>query len=161
MKKLKIMRGVPGSGKSYLANKILEDNRKNNIPSIICSTDDFFYKNGEYQFDRNKLHIYHNRNFRRVFMMMEDECECIIVDNTNIKWDVIRKYAALALVFGYEVEFLEPQTEWRNSPVELFNRNQHSVPAADIARMLSQYELNSSIEEKFKRLKNAYQWSQT
>ena len=49
-KALVLMRGCAGSGKSSLANILKLDNR-----GVICSTDDYFVRNGNYNFDRYKI----------------------------------------------------------------------------------------------------------
>ncbi|KAK5984223.1 hypothetical protein GCK32_022341, partial [Trichostrongylus colubriformis] len=52
-----LMRGVPGSGKSYLANSLAT-----NHGGVVYSTDDFFIRDGQYQFQPEKLEEYHRNN---------------------------------------------------------------------------------------------------
>ncbi|KAL7981685.1 hypothetical protein Chor_010880 [Crotalus horridus] len=62
---LVLLRGLPGSGKSYLARVLLEDNPG----GIMLSTDDYFYqKNGQYQFDADCLADAHEWNWKRVWL---------------------------------------------------------------------------------------------
>ncbi|KFW04128.1 NEDD4-binding protein 2 [Eurypyga helias] len=58
---LVLLRGVPGSGKSYLARTLLEDNPG----GIILSTDDYFYKHGQYHYDPDCLEEAHDWNRKR------------------------------------------------------------------------------------------------
>ena len=53
MKELYLIRGIPGSGKSTFANHVWND-------YAICEADKFFYdKEGNYNFDANKLRQAH------------------------------------------------------------------------------------------------------
>jgi pantothenate kinase-related protein Tda10 len=54
------MRGVPGSGKSYLASLLRESYMKKGYSCSIYSTDNFFMKDGVYSFDPSKLGEYHD-----------------------------------------------------------------------------------------------------
>ena len=69
-KKMYLLRGVPGSGKSTKSNAILSENDID-ISNIliksqhILSTDDFFIVDGKYKFDPRKIGQYHEANHRR------------------------------------------------------------------------------------------------
>ena len=78
--KLVIMRGVPGSGKSYKAKNLAQDGN-----GVVYSTDDFFEVNGKYVFDGSKIGEYHKQNQLRTAQAMKQDLPLIIVDNTNIK----------------------------------------------------------------------------
>lgn len=55
-----IMRGLPGSGKSYKAKKLAQAEN-----GIIYSTDDFFETTGKYIYDPSKIGEYHQKNQQR------------------------------------------------------------------------------------------------
>lgn len=149
---LVLLRGVPGSGKSYLARMILEDN-----PSgVILSTDDYFYKCGKYRYDADCLGEAHDWNRKRAKEAFEMKISPIIIDNTNIQAWEMKPYVTLAQQFKYKVMFREPDTWWKFKPKELERRNVHGVSKEKIKRMLEQYErcltvnsiLDSSVPEK-------------
>ncbi|XP_075786664.1 NEDD4-binding protein 2 isoform X2 [Pelodiscus sinensis] len=149
---LVLLRGVPGSGKSFLARTLLEDN-----PSgIILSTDDYFYKNGQYQYDANCLGEAHEWNRKRAGEAFEKRISPIIIDNTNIQAWEMKPYVALSQQYKYKVMFREPDTWWKFKPKELERRNIHGVSKEKIKRMLERYErcltvnsiLNSTIPDK-------------
>ncbi|XP_064005235.1 NEDD4-binding protein 2 isoform X2 [Pogoniulus pusillus] len=149
---LVLLRGVPGSGKSYLARTLLEDNPD----GIILSTDDYFCKNGQYHYDPDCLGEAHDWNRKRAKEAFEMRISPIIIDNTNIQAWEMKPYVTLAQQFKYKVMFREPDTWWKFKPKELEKRNIHGVPKEKIKRMLERYErclsvssiLNSSVPDK-------------
>ncbi|XP_067387232.1 NEDD4-binding protein 2 isoform X2 [Emydura macquarii macquarii] len=149
---LVLLRGVPGSGKSFLARTLLEDN-----PSgIILSTDDYFCKSGQYQYDANCLGDAHEWNRKRAEEAFEKRISPIIIDNTNIQAWEMKPYVALSQQYKYKVMFREPDTWWKFKPKELERRNIHGVSKEKIKRMLERYErcltvnsiLNSTVPDK-------------
>ncbi|KAM4781888.1 NEDD4-binding protein 2 isoform 1-T2 [Cyanocitta cristata] len=149
---LVLLRGVPGSGKSYLARNLLEDNPG----GIILSTDDYFYKHGQYHYDPDCLGEAHDWNRKRAKEAFEMRISPIIIDNTNIQAWEMKPYVALAQQFKYKVMFREPDTWWKFKPKELERRNIHGVSKEKIIRMLERYErcltvrtiLDSSVPDK-------------
>ena len=67
MKQVFILRGLPGSGKSYYAQSLADELVAGNESDyVVCATDDYFYNSeGVYQFDKYKLSEYHNLNLAR------------------------------------------------------------------------------------------------
>ncbi|XP_068870344.1 NEDD4-binding protein 2 isoform X3 [Aphelocoma coerulescens] len=149
---LVLLRGVPGSGKSYLARNLLEDNPG----GIILSTDDYFYKHGQYHYDPDCLGEAHDWNRKRAKEAFEMRISPIIIDNTNIQAWEMKPYVTLAQQFKYKVMFREPDTWWKFKPKELERRNIHGVSKEKIIRMLERYErcltvrtiLDSSVPDK-------------
>ncbi|XP_015687441.1 NEDD4-binding protein 2 [Protobothrops mucrosquamatus] len=154
---LVLLRGLPGSGKSYLARVLLEDNPC----GIMLSTDDYFYqKNGQYQFDADCLADAHEWNWKRAKEAFEKRITPIIIDNTNTQAWEMKPYIALSQQHKYKVIFREPDTWWKFKPKELERRNVHGVSKEKIKRMLERYEhcltvnsiLNSSISDDMKKV---------
>ncbi|NWW90099.1 N4BP2 protein, partial [Rhynochetos jubatus] len=149
---LVLLRGVPGSGKSYLARTLLEDNPG----GIILSTDDYFYKDGQYHYDPDCLEEAHDWNRKRAKEAFEMRISPIIIDNTNVQAWEMKPYVSLAQQFKYKVMFREPDTWWKFKPKELERRNVHGVSKEKIKRMLERYErcltvnaiLDSSVPDK-------------
>ncbi|KAG8516517.1 NEDD4-binding protein 2 [Galemys pyrenaicus] len=153
---LVLLRGLPGSGKSFLARILQEDN-----PSgIILSTDDYFYINGQYQFDVKYLGEAHEWNQNRAKEAFEKKVSPIIIDNTNLQAWEMKPYVALSQKHKYKVLFREPDTWWRFKPKELARRNIHGVSKEKITRMLEHYQrfvsvpiiMSSSVPEKTERI---------
>jgi len=91
-----ILRGAPGSGKSYYAAKL--------GPYTVVSADDFFVDDfGEYSFDPKWLGRAHGACLRacvEAILRRED----IVVDNTNSKPQELIPYLALCAAFGYSCQ---------------------------------------------------------
>lgn len=138
---LVLLRGVPGSGKSYLARTLLEDNPG----GVILSSDDYFYKHGQYHYDPDCLGEAHDWNRKRAKEAFERRISPIIIDNTNIQAWEMKPYVTLAQQFKYKVMFREPDTWWKFKPKELEKRNIHGVSKEKIKRMLERYERCLSI----------------
>lgn len=153
---LVLLRGLPGSGKSFLARTMQEDN-----PSgVILSTDDYFYINGQYQFDVKYLGEAHEWNQNRAKEAFEKKVSPVIIDNTNLQAWEMKPYVALSQKHKYKVLFREPDTWWKFRPKELARRNIHGVSKEKITRMLEHYQrfvsvpiiMSSSVPEKIERV---------
>ncbi|XP_012499929.1 PREDICTED: NEDD4-binding protein 2 [Propithecus coquereli] len=149
---LVLLRGLPGSGKSFLARTLQEDN-----PSgVILSTDDYFYINGQYQFDVKYLGEAHEWNQNRG--KTKHQILGNIKSNTGHAWLLIP--VILSQKHKYKVLFREPDTWWKFKPKELARRNIHGVSKEKITRMLEHYQrfvsvpiiMNSAVPEKIERI---------
>lgn len=142
-KVLIIMRGVPGSGKSYLSRHILEQTvgLHTGQPHIL-STDDYFMINGKYVHNPNMLQEAHGWNHNRAFNSMRIGVSPVIIDNTNTEMWEMRPYATMACDYGYLIEILEPDTHWCFNEKELVRRTVHSVPKLKIREMIERYQKN-------------------
>lgn len=125
-----IMRGVPGSGKSYLAHQL-----KGN--GVALSADDYFINyQGQYVFDRNLLGVAHEWNQKRANEELQKGTNPVIIDNTNLEAWEIQPYVMMALRHNYSVELIEPDTPWREDVRVLSQKNIHRVPREKIREML-------------------------
>ena len=104
-KKVFIMRGISGSGKSTMVKKIvkeelklLTEERKTDIEDlieenlvVICSADDFFMKNGNYEFDIEKISEAHDFCLRKyIDAIFGASIQIVFVDNTHTElWEYI------------------------------------------------------------------------
>jgi predicted kinase len=140
MKKLIIIRGLPGSGKSYLAKQLVGE-------GIICSSDYFFTSsNGEYKFSYSHLGNAHSWCKNEVLRQMIFGTSPIVVDNTNVrKWE-LDPYIDMAKNLGYVWEIKEPQTSWAKDPNECFARNQHGVPLETILKQAEEWADAAELE---------------
>tara|TARA_B100001287_G_C22686600_1_gene534174 strand:+ start:7620 stop:8060 length:441 start_codon:yes stop_codon:yes gene_type:complete len=145
MKKIvQILRGLPSTGKSEYASHFPH--------AVVCSADDFFMKDGKYNFVGAQVPVAHQWCFGKFIDAMNfvGQAEHIIVDNTNtMKWEY-SNYIKLAVANGYDYEILNFNQNYRyHEPTdqELADRNKHGVPADGIKRMRERWEDDS--REKF------------
>lgn len=83
--------GVPGAGKSTIAKAVVRILTDQGKPVRHYETDSFFYNEaGEYQFDREKLGEYHERNVTRTIEALQLGFK-VIVSNTSMEaWEIIK-----------------------------------------------------------------------
>lgn len=122
-----ILRGVPGSGKTYRANKLIAKNG-----GKIYSATDFYGIGANYRFDGSKLSESHEWCFDWFCDGIARSVPLAIVDNCNIEHHDYEAYVAAAKNAGYECEvIMMPHIE----PWEAAMRNIHKVPVKTIIRM--------------------------
>ena len=129
MKKLVMIIGIPGAGKSTLANKIKSEDPEF-ADANIWEADMFFMKNGEYKFNPNILGAAHWWCQAKVESDMKDGLN-VIVSNTNLTPRERRPYIKLAKKYGYEVEVKECNGGFKNI---------HGVPEETLEKMMLKYK---------------------
>ncbi len=139
-KMLYILRGISGSGKSSLSQKL-------GAGGAVFSTDDFFMQSGDYNFDANKFGEAHQWNVDRAVKAMSEGISPIVIDNTNTQAWEAKPYVAAAIQYGYQVEFAEPDTPWKFNAEELARRNKHGVPLDTIQQMINQWEPDLTVDK--------------
>lgn len=131
-----VMRGLPGSGKSYLAEKLAEE-----TGASIYSTDNWFTNGvGEYVFDGSKLGEAHEATQTAVGEAMARGESTIIVDDTNTRFWEMAPYFQLAGAYRYTVETRIPDTDWAWDVEVCSRRNTHGAPIEAIRRMAERFE---------------------
>lgn len=135
-KVLCLMRGIPGSGKSFFAKQLCETPKGDT--SAIYSTDDFWQTSSGYLFNPHRLGEAHAWNKDRV--RKDTKSDIIIVDNTNIRLKEILPYLEIAAEHDRDVMIMESPTEWAWDVDECFKRNTHGVPRETIQRMKDRYQ---------------------
>jgi hypothetical protein len=156
IKKLVFTRGLPGSGKSTYAHEL---KAKHHDSCFICSTDQYWERpDGVYDFNWELLGKSHVWNQRRVKEILCDEENrpwdtVVVVDNTNITFSEMKPYIKMAIECEFDIEFVEPDTEWRYDVEECFNRTTHGVPYATILKMSQRWEDMATVIVKLEKFK--------
>ena len=141
-KKLIIIRGLPGSGKSYLANKITNGNR-----DAVFEADSYpdFWKidsSGKeiFNFKPHLLEQAHTDCFRRFCQFVaSSNSDCVVSNTMSQKWEAW-PYIMYAKARGIKIKILYPQTKWAWNPSECFRKNVHGVPLNTIRNMMRKWE---------------------
>lgn len=123
MKTLFIMQGVPGSGKSTMAKKMV---RESSRPTVIVSADYYFLdENDNYVFNPEKLGEAHDSCLQSAKHWMDDGWD-VIVDNTNIQRWQATPYIDYAKNLGYSVRVIRCEGNFKNI---------HGVPEEKVEKM--------------------------
>jgi len=136
MKNLYIVRGLPGSGKSTFAKKLVGED------FLVCEADKYFIdkETGEYNFDITKIKEAHKFCKDTVETYMKDSLvndqfyREIAVSNTFTQEWEMEHYIELAKQYGYQVTSLI--VENRHGGV-----NEHNVPEDKIEIMKNRFEI--------------------
>jgi len=133
------MIGVPGSGKSTEAKRIMRTHSVIRERVEIVSADTYFMnENGDYAFNPKGLGEAHAECFRDACDYATRGVDCIIVDNTNLTNVERAPYYQLGVAFGYKVHMV-----WVHPGLtceELGARNVHGVSAEKIRTMFQRFE---------------------
>jgi predicted kinase len=160
-KTLYILRGVPGSGKSYKAKELAGST------GVIFSTDEFWGSDSEEYLNNfkqatedgnleQKQSEYHGKNYERAVVALKQGVSPIVIDNTNVEKIHFQHYVDAAKAHGYQVQYAESDFQpWKDirphisskNPEELekaskffHQNNKHGVPQSVILKMLHQFE---------------------
>ncbi len=144
MKKVIIMRGLPGSGKSRYVKGLAAENK---CSVVIASADHYHYlpqpdnPDGSmaprrYEFKPENARKAHDSCLLEFIKYINQGWGLIVVDNTNCSAWEISPYYRLAEVHGYEVEIV-----WLQAPLEkCMARGLHNVPLATVENMRNRME---------------------
>ena len=119
-----LVRGISGSGKSTFAKQICNN---------VASADDYFMKDGEYQFDPKKLKDAHSYCLQKTIDYL-DLGESVAVANTFTEEWEMKPYFDLAARKG--IMIFSVVVENRHG-----GKNIHGVPANVIARQSGRFQI--------------------
>jgi NEDD4-binding protein 2 len=174
-KTLILMRGIPGSGKSYKAQSLKGDS------GVIFSTDDFWGDNYRAKFDQavedgtvhHLLGRFHQQNLERTIQAMDQGVSPVIVDNTNVRLRDMKPYIDAAEQRGYQVRYEESDLpQWKDyrqgrmsqdDAVDFFSRNNsHGVPPETIRGMMRKFadipQNESSLRDRLEPIPQSPKW---
>lgn len=126
MKELILFRGLPGSGKTTLAETLLD---------IVFSADDYFIGvGGEYNFDPTKLKQAHEFCQNSVRDAMHDGVDKIGVSNTFTQAWEMQPYFDAAKEYGYRVHTVVVENRHMSNDI-------HNVPKEAKTRMKNRFQV--------------------
>ena len=133
-KKLYIMRGVPGAGKSTLAKKIQEKTPG----AIIAANDDFYYEKGKYKWSPEKVKGANRLTRTRVEHALKSG-KSVIADSLFITHKSYKPLLQLAK--KHKATPIEVPVHFDPNKAKLYaKRNLHSVPEEAIKGMIKGFE---------------------
>ncbi len=138
MKKMKVLRGLPGSGKSTKTVHLLQSHEGT---AAVCSADLYFIRpDGQYDWNVRFLKSAHFWCYKKAKEACESGIELVIIDNTNIKKEDKQPYIDLALANGYEVEEIIVGKFDEESCKVYAERNVHGCPLETILRRAKDFQ---------------------
>lgn len=140
MSVIRLMRGLPGSGKSTRALAALKKAGTEGKSAIICSADEFFMKNGTYEFDAKKLSAAHKQCLEGFIDALYAKFKLIIVDNTNIKLDEFEIYMKIGALAGAEIQIDAKKPADDAELLAWHDRCIHGVPLEKVRSRAKQWE---------------------
>jgi len=130
-KDLIILRGIPGCGKTTVADMLSEG--VFNYP--VCCADDFFTdENGVYNWYPGGIKKAHEMSQNKCKEAMESGVERVIVANTNTTEKEMKPYYDMAKQYGYRVFSMIVENR-------LNTTNVHGVPEETIEKMRKRFEI--------------------
>ena len=143
---LYIIRGVQGSGKSFLSKQLAGETGQ------IFSADDYHIdpNTKKYNWKQENVGKAHQWNHNRIETAIEQGISPVILDNTNITmWDLgqAKPLVEFAISQGYNVKIEETKTPWRFDAEELYKKNIHNVPLETIQKKIRQYVPNPTVQD--------------
>jgi predicted kinase len=136
VKKLLILRGLPGSGKSRFIDMLVGDLKT----KVVCSADDYFMKDGKYCFDAAGLGEAHKQCREKAERAMDNYADLVVIDNTCTRRWEMEPYFGLAERYGYEVTEVTVGRVCPGVINKYHLRNNHGVPETTIEKMVNQWE---------------------
>ena len=133
-----LLRGVSGAGKSTVAKLFID--------ATIISTDDFFMKDGKYQFDANSLVENHMKCTVKAEQAMDVASRMIentavnvvkhtlVIHNTFTKQWEMTPYLILAEKYGYTVHTIIVENRHESESI-------HNVPQASVDAQRDRFEV--------------------
>jgi len=136
-----ILRGVPGNGKSTIAEYLNTLANKDVLlvnKSVICCADDYFTDTeGNYNFNINKIHLAHIYCHGIFMNAINTDTPLVIVANTSTRERDVNLYRNSAIEKGYMV-FVLTVENWHQG------KDVHNVPEDTKIKMKEQ--LKNSIK---------------
>lgn len=136
-----VLSGVSGSGKTFLADELLRNALAQHVPiacdvempAAIVSVDDYFLIDGVYRFDPKAVRPAHQACFSRFIDACQSKTRLVVVDNVNTTTEEIAPYVLGGESYGYDIEIvtLTARTQLRCGIFDILeycvSRNIHGV----------------------------------
>ena len=135
------LRGVPGSGKSYLATHCSEY-LLSSAKVAICSADSFFMASGVYNFSTQLLPVAHTQCLELFLQALDEGKGLIVVDNTNSKMWEYRIYRYLSSILGCKFYVLEVPCPSVRTLESFRSRNQHNIDPNVALKIFQRWEVD-------------------
>jgi len=136
---LVLIRGLSGSGKTWLAESLVGDS---DFRVMICADDFFISEDGEYEFDHTRIKEAHEWCISETKELISDEeIEMICVHNNfSRKWEA-EPYFNMAKECGIDVQVVTLYDSGMNDRA-LSERSPHNISEKAVQKQRHQWELD-------------------
>ena len=135
MKKFYVIRGVPGSGKTTLAEHLRSIYTELEKIVVICEANDYLMRNGQYSYSPSLLPKAHEECRDRIISSMQGDVDVIILTNTSTRFWEFEEYMNLAKEFGYDCTVMVTENYHGG-------KSPHNVPEEKLDIMRRRFDLN-------------------
>lgn len=135
------LRGVPGSGKSFLVTHCSEY-LSNSTKVAVCSADYFLIESSGYKFSSKLLPKAHTCCLELFLQALDQGKELVVVDNTNSKMWEYKIYRYLSSILGCKFYILEVPCPSARTLEAFQSRNQHSVDLTAASKIFQRWEFD-------------------
>ncbi len=135
-----ILRGLPGSGKSFLAHHCSEK-QSNPAKVAVCGADEYFMEGDSYKFNPDlvpKAHAHCLGQFLNA--LATGTKELVVIDNTNTQVWEYQVYCYLCEILGLKCHILEIPCFTATLAEMYSSRNVHSIDATVATKIYRRWE---------------------
>jgi len=140
MKRVIVLQGVSGSGKTHFAKELLHTHATDH-PRVI-SSDDYFTDSNGYKFDPSKLGLAHAWCFRSFVLALQGTADdFIIVDNSNASAEELSPYMLACAAFFAKATIVRVDCDLEVAA----KRTTHNVPTNAISRQAARIRESNEV----------------
>ncbi|CAI8021691.1 Leukocyte receptor cluster member 9, partial [Geodia barretti] len=137
------LRGVPGSGKSFLTTHCSEY-LTDSASVAICSADFYFMKGGDYKYSTKLLPMAHTYCLDLFLRALAEGKQLIVVDNTHSrKWEY-EIYSYISSILGCRYHVLEIPCPSQKTLESYRSRNQHEIDEKTALNIFKRWEVDET-----------------
>lgn len=147
-KEVVIVRGVPGVGKD---NYVYYNEFGEDANFTVCSSDDYFYENGKYHFNRSKINRSEAYCLQQFHQSLKLGIPRVYLTNVNGQRWMYANYIRLAESYKYDVRVVTIQCEDEDQLRYFNSRSRHNVPMSFSKKVFEdwEYDPNETIIEPY------------
>ena len=134
-----ILRGLPGSGKSFIAHNCSEFHQESSKVAI-CAADDYFMEGDSYRFNPDLLPKAHSYCLNQFLIALSSKKELIVLDNTNSKLWEYQIYNYLCKILGCTCHVLEVCCPNATVAEMYRSRNVHNIDPTATMRIFQRWD---------------------
>lgn len=135
-----VMRGLPGCGKTWVADNIVKWCWSEGVSCKVCSADHWFSRDGHYRWERQGLTDAHAHSRGTFLYWMQQETRVIVIDNTNLRTEDYKYYVTCAVERGYEAKVVEFRTLIEDEMFFVVNRSRVDASRYDYVGRMWDFE---------------------